>query len=158
MKNRTADTMAKSSNPKRPRPRSRGNGKRPSHRPNNVVDSSGPEVKIRGSAQQVLDKYLSLARDATTSGDRVRAENYFQHADHYYRVLHANGGPRPQQQEGGQGNPAGNTESPSDDNQDGDGGDAETVVVEHANQTQSAPEGDDAADDAEAGEPEALSA
>ena len=58
---------------------------------NQTVDSSGPNVKVRGTAAQVLEKYLALARDASTSGDRIMAENYFQHAEHYYRVLSANG-------------------------------------------------------------------
>ena len=47
---------------------------------------------MRGNAQQVVEKYLALARDATTSGDRITAESYFQHAEHYYRVMNANGG------------------------------------------------------------------
>ena len=52
---------------------------------------SGPEVKVRGSAAQVLERYLALARDASAAGDRIAAENYLQHAEHYYRVLNANG-------------------------------------------------------------------
>tara|TARA_Y100001936_G_scaffold253516_1_gene318659 strand:- start:21510 stop:22010 length:501 start_codon:yes stop_codon:yes gene_type:complete len=56
------------------------------------VDSNGPDVKVRGSVQQVVDKYLALAREATTGGDPVKAENYYQHAEHYFRVLSANGG------------------------------------------------------------------
>ena len=47
-------------------------------------------MKVRGSASQVLEKYLALARDATAAGDRIAAENYFQHAEHYYRILSAN--------------------------------------------------------------------
>ncbi|MEM7696014.1 MAG: DUF4167 domain-containing protein [Pseudomonadota bacterium] len=50
-------------------------------------ESNGPDVKIRGSALQVADKYAQLARDAQSSGDRVMAENYFQHAEHYYRIV-----------------------------------------------------------------------
>lgn len=69
------------------RPRTRG-GKRPSSS-RNVFDSNGPSIKVRGSAQQVLDKYLTLARDAQTSGDRVQAESYLQYAEHYYRVLNS---------------------------------------------------------------------
>src|SRR3954468_1420807 len=49
----------------------------------------GGAGRMRGNAQQLMEKYLSLARDATSAGDRVLAENYFQHADHYYRVLNA---------------------------------------------------------------------
>ena len=70
----------------------------PGHHRSNSVDSSGPDVKIRGNVSQILEKYLALARDATTSGDRIRAENYLQHADHYHRVLNTNdSGQRPQQ-------------------------------------------------------------
>jgi len=55
--------------------------------PNKHFESNGPDVKIRGSAQQILDKYLQYARDAQTSGDRVNAENYLQHAEHYLRLI-----------------------------------------------------------------------
>ena len=57
--------------------------------PNRTYDSSGPEVKIRGSASHVYEKYLQLARDANSSGDRIIAENYLQHAEHYYRIMAA---------------------------------------------------------------------
>ncbi len=84
--------------------RSRRGGRRPQHsnhnqsggggggggyNPNRTFDSTGPEIKIRGSAAHVYEKYLQLARDANTSGDRVMAENYLQHAEHYYRILAA---------------------------------------------------------------------
>ena len=49
-------------------------------------ESNGPGVKLRGTAAQVYDKYLALARDASSAGDRVAAENYFQHAEHYFRL------------------------------------------------------------------------
>src|SRR3978361_2454999 len=52
-------------------------------------ESNGPDVKIRGTAQHVAEKYLQLARDATSSGDRVMAESYLQHAEHYFRILNA---------------------------------------------------------------------
>ncbi len=74
------------------RPRSRGNGKR--HPSSRTFESSSPDAKVRGTAQQVLDKYLALARDSVSAGDRIAAEVYFQHAEHYYRILHADGGPR----------------------------------------------------------------
>ncbi len=72
------------------RPRGRTNRKQhggggPS-RPNNY-DSNGPDGRVRGNARQVYEKYLTLARDAQSSGDRVAAEAYFQHAEHYYRIL-----------------------------------------------------------------------
>ena len=56
---------------------------------NHVFDSSGPDVRIRGTAQQLFEKYLQLGRDATSGGDRVMAEGYFQHAEHYFRILNA---------------------------------------------------------------------
>jgi hypothetical protein len=72
------------------RSRGRGNSGRrnPVSRHNNF-DSNGPSVRIRGTATQVYEKYLQLARDATTSGDRVTAENMFQHAEHYFRIINA---------------------------------------------------------------------
>ena len=54
-----------------------------------MFDSSGPDIRIRGTAQQLSEKYLQLGRDATSSGDRVMAEAYFQHAEHYFRILNA---------------------------------------------------------------------
>jgi hypothetical protein len=85
--------------------RSRRGGRRPQHsngggghnnggsshgggfNPNRTFDSSGPEIKIRGSASHVYEKYLQLARDANSGGDRVMAENYLQHAEHYFRIM-----------------------------------------------------------------------
>ena len=64
------------------------NGNIPLNR-NHVFDSSGPDLRIRGTAQQLFEKYLQLGRDATSSGDRVMAESYFQHAEHYFRILNA---------------------------------------------------------------------
>ena len=66
------------------RSRGRGNGKRQGR---GQIDSHGPDVRIRGSAQQVCNKYLALARDATSAGDRISAENLFQHAEHYFRIM-----------------------------------------------------------------------
>ena len=58
--------------------------------PNRSWDSQGPEnIKVRGNAQTVYERYQQLARDAASSGDRVLAENYHQHAEHYFRVLRA---------------------------------------------------------------------
>ena len=58
--------------------------------PNRSWDSQGPEnIKVRGNAQTVYERYLQLGRDATAGGDRVLAENYLQHAEHYFRVLRA---------------------------------------------------------------------
>lgn len=57
------------------------------HSANRVYDSAGPEGKVRGTPQQIVDKYQGLARDAQLSGDRVTAENFLQHAEHYVRIL-----------------------------------------------------------------------
>ena len=54
-----------------------------------VYESNGPEIKIRGTASHIAEKYLQLARDAQSSGDPVSAENYFQHAEHYFRIIAA---------------------------------------------------------------------
>ena len=54
---------------------------------NRVFDSSGPEGKVRGTPQQIIEKYLQLHRDAQLAGDRVNAENFAQHAEHYTRLL-----------------------------------------------------------------------
>jgi len=54
---------------------------------NRVFDSSGPEGKVRGTPQQIIDKYTQLARDAQLGNDRVAAENFQQHAEHYLRML-----------------------------------------------------------------------
>jgi len=50
-------------------------------------DSNGPDVRIRGTAYQITEKYIALARDATSGGDRVLAESYLQHAEHYQRMI-----------------------------------------------------------------------
>lgn len=59
------------------------------NQPNRTMESSGPEVKVRGPASHIHERYLQLARDATAAGDRVLGENYLQHADHYFRLLRA---------------------------------------------------------------------
>ncbi|MEQ1889715.1 MAG: DUF4167 domain-containing protein [Alphaproteobacteria bacterium] len=56
---------------------------------NRTLDSNGPDVKIRGTVAHILEKYQNLARDANSQGDHVGAENYFQHAEHYLRLLAA---------------------------------------------------------------------
>src|SRR5215469_15392208 len=72
---------------------------------NHVFDSNGPDLRIRGTAQQPFEKYLQLGRDATGAGDRVMAESYFQHAEHYFRILNAmnQAAQQSQAQGGGQG-------------------------------------------------------
>jgi len=79
--------------------RSRGRGgRKPQHSTNRAYDSNGPDVKIRGNAAHICEKYQQLARDAISAGDRIAAENYYQHAEHYYRLLlAAQQGPEGQQ-------------------------------------------------------------
>jgi hypothetical protein len=91
--------MRQAPNGKRSRNRPGRNNNRPQQSRNHSYDSSGPEGKVRGTANQVYDKYLALARDASSSGDRIMAENYFQHAEHYFRIMNVNGQqvrPRPE--------------------------------------------------------------
>jgi hypothetical protein len=82
--------------------RSRSRGRRPTggggggNQSGRVYESNGPDVKVRGTAQTVADKYLQLARDAHSAGDTVMAEGYFQHAEHYLRIVAATQ-PMPQQ-------------------------------------------------------------
>ena len=74
--------------------KSRNRGRNANRRGNNggsiinrVFESAGPEGKVRGTPQQIIDKYISLAHDSQLSGDRVSAENFQQHAEHYSRIL-----------------------------------------------------------------------
>jgi Domain of unknown function (DUF4167) len=54
-----------------------------------MYESNGPDLKIRGNASHIAEKYLQLARDAQSSGDPIAAENYYQHAEHYFRLIAA---------------------------------------------------------------------
>jgi hypothetical protein len=82
--------------------RSRGRGRnKPHNMANRTLESNGPDVKIRGTAQHIYEKYLQLARDANSTGDRVAAENYLQHAEHYFRMIVATQGQQPQFGQGG---------------------------------------------------------
>ena len=65
-------------------------GRRQANPANKSYESNGPDVKVRGSANTVCEKYQTLARDALSAGDLINAENYFQHAEHYYRIMAAN--------------------------------------------------------------------
>ncbi|MGH1376566.1 MAG: DUF4167 domain-containing protein [Alphaproteobacteria bacterium] len=70
-----------------------GHGRRNNQPRTQVYDSNGPDVRIRGTAHQVAEKYLALAKDAVSAGNHMVAENYFQHAEHYIRVINEfNGG------------------------------------------------------------------
>ncbi len=75
-------------NKNRSRGRSNNNGGRKHLNPlSRNYESNGPDVKVRGNAAHVAEKYLQLARDAQSSGDNVMAENYLQHAEHYFRIV-----------------------------------------------------------------------
>src|SRR5580700_5894714 len=80
------------------RSRGRFNANRPSHQQargpqhNQMLDSHAPGERIRGSAFQIYQRYLTLAQEAARSDDRVSAENYYQHAEHYFRINNENGG------------------------------------------------------------------
>ncbi len=80
-------------NNKRMRSRNNNNNNNNNRRGQNpmtrVFESNGPDIKIRGTASHVAEKYVQLARDARTSGDPVAAENYYQHAEHYFRLIAA---------------------------------------------------------------------
>jgi hypothetical protein len=76
--------------------RQRGRGRKPGgggggggNQGNRSLESNGPEVKIRGTAAQIFEKYSQYARDAQSGGDRVKYENYLQHAEHYFRIMAA---------------------------------------------------------------------
>lgn len=71
------------------RSRGRGSGRRNVPPRHQTFDSNGPSIRIRGNAFQVHEKYLALARDAAGAGDRIAAENYLQHAEHYFRIINA---------------------------------------------------------------------
>jgi hypothetical protein len=108
-----------------------GSGNIPLNR-NHVFDSNGPDIRIRGTAQQLSEKYLQLGRDATGAGDRVMAESYFQHAEHYFRILNAMNQAQ-QQQGGGQHHQQRRFQNgPEQDNQDG-GDQPEVTSTSHAN-------------------------
>ena len=115
---------------------SNNRGPRPPHRSQNF-DSSGPSVKIRGNAYQVFERYIAMAREAASAGDRVSAENLYQHAEHYYRIMQANGGE-------GQGNPMGqqrpmtpaDNEMSGQDDGDGQGGQQQPYQQQQSYQQQ----------------------
>lgn len=80
-------------NNKRMRGRNNNNNNHNNRRSQNpmtrVFESNGPDIKIRGTASHIAEKYVQLARDARSSGDPVAAENYYQHAEHYFRLIAA---------------------------------------------------------------------
>jgi hypothetical protein len=91
---------------------------------NRTLESNGPDVKIRGTAVHIHEKYLALARDAHSSGDRVSAENYLQHAEHYHRLLASMAPPGQPYQPGQQGGMNGSSSEGDDEGAPGQGGQA----------------------------------
>ena len=73
--------------PNKPRTRNKPGRRSPGNVINRVFESTGPEGKVRGNPQQIIEKYLALSRDALLGGDRVASENFAQHSEHYARLL-----------------------------------------------------------------------
>jgi len=96
--------------------RSRGRGRRQQNPVNRSYDSNGPDVRVRGTASQVYDKYQALARDAMSAGDRVMAENYLQHAEHYYRIVLSHQPPQTEQAPAAEGEEAVAASAETDEN------------------------------------------
>lgn len=121
--------------------RSRGRGgRKPGNTRNQTFDSNGPGARVRGNASQIYEKYQQLARDAASGSDRVGAENFLQHAEHYYRLMIVNG-PKPEKRSDAEG-----SEQESDGTDGGDlAGEAEVIVptisVEPAEAADDAPNG-----------------
>ncbi len=97
--------MRHTTNNRRPRnnrggsnPHRRSGGQGQTYNRNQVFDSNGPDVRIRGTAHQICEKYTALAKDATSMGDTVMAESYLQHAEHYQRIISTWEQENPQQQ------------------------------------------------------------
>jgi hypothetical protein len=101
------------------RMRGRNNNNRKGPNPlTRTYESNGPDVKIRGTAHHIGEKYLQLARDAQSSGDPVMAESYLQHAEHYFRIIAA-AQQAQQQAQAGYMRPAGETEAEEEDDDEG---------------------------------------
>ncbi len=99
--------------------RGRGRSRKPQNPLARNFESNGPDVKIRGTASHIAEKYMSLARDALASGDSVTAESYLQHAEHYNRIImaaHSQAAPAPQagDQQQANGNPGRGRQGGSD--------------------------------------------
>jgi hypothetical protein len=108
---------------KRMRGRNRNNNNRGHNPLTKVFESNGPDVKIRGNASHIAEKYIQLARDAQSSGDPVAAENYYQHAEHYFRLIAAAQEQFRQSPQFQQQNPQGGGETiTGNDMRDGSGG------------------------------------
>jgi Domain of unknown function (DUF4167) len=125
------------------RPGGGGGGQSGGNGANRVYDSNGPDVKVRGTAQTIAEKYMQLARDAHSSGDTVAAESYYQFSDHYYRVWLA-------AQPAGQ--PIQFNRRNAEDEYDEEGNEIQPEGENPETETSEAPEANDAAPVAETGE------
>jgi len=133
--------------------RGRNQRRRQGVNPNRALDSNGPDVRIRGTANQIYDKYQALARDASSSGDRVKAESYLQHAEHYFRLIRSmQATQQPQHQPGMH---ESDSDQPMIDDGDNDSRESNRPHASHANGAEDA--GDDDESDVEAAAPERSS-
>ena len=134
--------------------RGRGRGRKVQNPLSRNYESNGPEVKIRGNASHIAEKYSALARDALASGDTVTAENYLQHAEHYQRIIMAAQAQNPataaQPSEGanGAGNSRSQPDAPQEDTEaaaasKGDGAGEATVESTKANGSTKSDKSDD---------------
>ena len=121
-----------------------GGGGKPQHNANRAFDSNGPEgAKVRGAAQHVYEKYQQLARDAQTAGDRVLAENYLQHSEHYFRLMRAMQPQRPLSEIIGRDQFVSGYDIDFEDESGGEGsdGDGESDAVDAADERQNRSDG-----------------
>lgn len=124
---------------------SSGGGGRGGNPLNRVYESNGPDVKVRGNAQTIAEKYLQLARDAVSSGENVNAENYFQHAEHYLRIVSAAQAFNQQNQQVQQAQQQQQNQPRRDDGEDGDenASSGDSVANNNAENTAQPKDGDE---------------
>jgi len=103
---------------KRSRGRNNSGGRKHTNPLSRNFESNGPDVKIRGNASHIAEKYQQLARDAQATGDSVMAENYLQHAEHYFRILSAAQAQNPQRSDQPQPQLNGGNDDDDDDGDD----------------------------------------
>lgn len=111
------------------RSRGRNGGRKHVNPLSRNFESNGPDVKVRGNAAHVAERYVQLARDAQSTGDSVMAENYYQHAEHYFRILSA-------AQSQMQVRPEPNTDGNDDDMDNDDGNDTDQSQDSSENEVQ----------------------
>lgn len=144
--------------------RQRGRGRKPGggggggggNQGNRPFESNGPDVKIRGTAAQIYEKYAQYARDAQSSGDRVKYENYLQHAEHYFRIMAATT-PRDQRVPHGEIGMNGPSNTASEDNEGEESSPDPVKAVDEAGEDDGGADGFEG-DDADAREDEVADA